>query len=168
MALTQPPPTRIRIDSRQLHIRDQRCLAGHTATACPPDRRPASLRAPAPAPAHEQPDPQGRAYRWPRAADAPPHGTGHGGVGLAEGGKHLDPPGSGERATSRTKRLLPIPGEPTTATTAPWASMARSNKPSAAAISHRRPTRVDSTRSVARCRSPMPNSRWAPPAHRHP
>ena len=57
-----------------------------------------------------------------------------------------------------------MPGGPTTPTTAPWPSMARSNKPSTADISHRRPTRFDSARPTARCRSPMPNSRWA--AHR--
>ena len=65
-------------------------------------------------------------------------------------------------ATSRTRRLLPMPGGPTTPTTAPWPSIARSNKPSTADISHRRPTRFDSARpmSVMLVR-PMPNSRWA-------
>ena len=48
-------------------------------------------------------------------------------------------------ATSRTRRLLPMPGGPTTPTTAPWPSIARSSTPSTAAISHRRPTRVDSS-----------------------
>ena len=57
-----------------------------------------------------------------------------------------------------------MPGGPTTPTTAPWPSTARSNKPSTADISHRRPTRFDSARPTARCCSPMPNSRWA--AHR--
>ena len=32
--------------------------------------------------------------------------------------------------SSRTRRLFPIPGGPTTPTTAPWPSIARSNKPS--------------------------------------
>ena len=64
-------------------------------------------------------------------------------------------------ATSRTKRLLPMPGDPATPTTAPWPSMARSNKPSTAAISHRLPTRFDSARPMPRCCSRMPNSRWA-------
>ena len=55
--------------------------------------------------------------------------------------------------TSRTRRLLPMPGEPTTPTTPPCPSMARSNKPSTAAISQRRPTRFDSARPAARCPS---------------
>ena len=41
-------------------------------------------------------------------------------------------------ATSRTRRLLPMPGGPTTPTTPPWPSAARSNRPSTANISHRR------------------------------
>ena len=71
-------------------------------------------------------------------------------------------------ATSRTRRLLPMPGDPTTPTTAPCPSMARSSKPSTAAISQRRPTRFDSAGPAARCPSPMPSSRragtgaWAP------
>ena len=63
--------------------------------------------------------------------------------------------------TSRTRRLLPMPGDPTTPTTAPWPSVARSSKPSTAAISQRRPTRVDSARPPVGCPSPMPNSRRA-------
>ena len=43
--------------------------------------------------------------------------------------------------TSRTRRLLPMPGEPTTPTTAPWPSSARPSKPATADISHCRPTR---------------------------
>ena len=42
-----------------------------------------------------------------------------------------------------------MPGGPTTPTTAPWPSTARSNKPSTADISHRRPTRFDSARSMS-------------------
>ena len=63
--------------------------------------------------------------------------------------------------TSRTRRLLPMPGEPTTPTTAPCPSMARSNKPSTVDISQRRPTRFDSARSTARRPSGTPSSRWA-------
>ena len=35
-----------------------------------------------------------------------------------------------------------MPGSPTTPTTAPWPSIARSNKPSTADISHRRPDQI--------------------------
>ena len=69
------------------------------------------------------------------------------GVRFAEGGEHLHTRLAAIAATSRTRRLLPMPGGPTTPTTAPWPSTARSNRPSTADISHRRPTRFDSTRS---------------------
>ena len=51
-------------------------------------------------------------------------------------------------ATSRVRRLFPIPGGPTTPTTEPWPSIALSNRPSTADISHRRPTRLDSARAA--------------------
>ena len=60
-------------------------------------------------------------------------------------------PASAIAETSRTRRLLPMPGEPTTPTTAPCPSTARSNSPSTADISHRRPTNFDSARPTARC-----------------
>ena len=62
-------------------------------------------------------------------------------------GEHLDTPTAAIAETSRTRRLLPMPGGPTTPTTAPWPSIARSNRPSTADISHRRPTRFDSARA---------------------
>ena len=43
--------------------------------------------------------------------------------------------------TSRTRRLLPMPGEPTTPTTAQWPSSARVSKPATADMSHCRRTR---------------------------
>ncbi len=64
--------------------------------------------------------------------------------------------------TSRTRRLLPMPGDPTRATTAPWPSTARCSRPSAAAISRCRPTRLRLSTPDERDAVPsMPNSRWA-------
>ena len=51
-------------------------------------------------------------------------------------------------ATSRVRRLFPIPGGPTTPTTEPWPSIALSSKASMADISQRRPTRFDSARAA--------------------
>ena len=62
---------------------------------------------------------------------------------------------------------LPMPAGPTTPTTAPWPSIARSNKSVTANISHRRPTRFDSARLTVRS-SRMPSRRQPERLHQHP
>ena len=80
---------------------------------------------------------------------------------FAERGEHVHVAAAASAASSRTIRLFPMPGEPTTPTIAPWPSMARFNIPSTVDISQRRPTSPDSARPAVVTPSGTPSKRRA-------